>query len=174
MARQGLGTENCCNKNQASVRKPDMLTVNNRIVSFSRPFPLQKQMPGSYSNSASPLRTAHGDHQWHLFGCICVHTQQCLLAEGQRVLSELGFSGCWAGSLCPRACGSCLWPRNYEVSCWTLLEAGVFLSDRSVQEAELAISFHSLALLICREQQGSQQCWRKPSSVPPPWVFDLH
>lgn len=100
-------------------------------------------MPGSYSNSASPLRTGHGDCQWHLFGCICVHTQQCLLAEGQRVLSELGFSGCWAGPLCPGACGSCLWPQNYEVSCRTLLEAGVFLSDRSVQEAELAIPFSS-------------------------------
>lgn len=75
MARQDLGTENCCNKKQASLLKPDILTVANRIVSISKPFLLEKaDFLGLILITRHHCTLGMGDRQWHLFGCICTHS----------------------------------------------------------------------------------------------------
>lgn len=40
--KAGLRYRKLCNKNQALFLKPDILIVDNRIFSISKPFPLQK------------------------------------------------------------------------------------------------------------------------------------
>lgn len=174
MARQGLGTENCCNKNQASVLKPDILTVDNRTVSFSRHFHFKSRCLGLILIPPHHCALAMGiTNDIYLVVSVYTPSNVCWQSAKEFSLSLVSLvagQGHYAPEPVAAACDhrtmrSPVGPYQKQVS---------FFQIEAFKRQSLPSPLHPLALLICRKQQGSQQCWRKPGSVPPPWLFDLH